>query len=67
MMDGEKKQDVDLDQRDEQGRRIYDENGEKLHWASARDRVVAWVLALIVIGITIAMAYAISTGDFFRH
>lgn len=67
MMDEEKRQDVDLDQLDEQGRRIYDENGEKLHWASRRDRVVAWVLALIVIGITIAMAYAISTGDFFRH
>lgn len=66
-MDEEKRQDVDLDQLDERGRRIYDENGEKLHWASRRDRAVAWVLALIVIGITIAMAYAISTGDFFRH
>lgn len=66
-MEEEKRQEVDLDARDEQGRRVYDENGEKLHWASRRDRVVAWALALIVIAITIAMAYAISTGDFFRH
>lgn len=67
MMEEKQGQEIDLNARDEQGRRIYDENGEKLHWASRRDRVVAWVLALIVIGITIAMAYAISTGDFFRH
>lgn len=67
MMDEEKKQNVDLEARDEQGRRVFDENGEKIHWASKRDRVVAWALALIVIGITVAMAYAISTGDFFRH
>lgn len=67
MMEEKQSQEIDLNARDEQGRRIYDENGEKLHWASRRDRVVAWALALIVIGITIAMAYAISTGDFFRH
>ncbi len=52
---------------DDQGRRVYNENGEKIHWASKRDRVVALVLALIVIAITVAMAYSISTGDFFRH
>lgn len=66
-MDDQKRQEVDLTARDEQGRRVYNDNGEKLHWASRRDRVVAWVLALVVIGITLAMAYAISTGDFFRH
>lgn len=66
-MDEEKRQDVDLDATDEQGRRVYDETGEKIHWATGRERIIAWVLALIVIAITIAMAYAISTGDFFRH
>ena len=52
---------------DDQGRRVFDENGERIHWASKRDRVVALILALIVIAITIAMAYSISVGDFFRH
>ncbi len=52
---------------EDQVRRVYNENGEKIHWASRRDRVVALVLALIVIAITVAMAYSISTGDFFRH
>ena len=51
---------------DEQGRRVYDDNGEKIHWATPAQRVVAFVLALAVIGITIAMAYAIAVGDFFR-
>ena len=51
---------------DEQGRRVYDDNGEKIHWATPGQRVIAFVLALIVIGITIAMAYAIAVGDFFR-
>ena len=51
---------------DEQGRRVYDDNGEKIHWATPAQRVIALVLALIVIGITIAMAYSISVGDFFR-
>lgn len=50
---------------DEQGRPLVDENGEPIRWATPRDRVVAWVLALIVIGITIAFAYAIATGDIF--
>lgn len=67
MMDQEKRQDVDLNAVDEQGRKVYDETGEKIHWATGRERIIAWVLALIVIAITIAMAYAISTGDFFRH
>ncbi len=67
MMDEKKREDIDLSALDDQGRRVYDEAGEKLHWATPRERVIAWVLALIVIGITIAMAYAISTGDFFRH
>ncbi len=52
---------------DEQGRRKFDEYGNPIHWASTRDRVVALILALIVIAITVAMAYSISTGDFFRH
>ena len=54
------------DEYDEKGRRIYNEYGEKIHWASPRDRVVALILALVVIIITIAMAYSISVGDFFR-
>ena len=57
---------VDLDQVDAQGRRVYNEYGEKIHWVSKRDRVVALILALVVIAITIAMAYSISVGDFFR-
>ncbi len=52
---------------DDQGRRKFDENGEPIHWASKRDRVVALVLALIVIAITIAMAYSLSTGEFVRQ
>ncbi len=52
---------------DDQGRRKFDENGEPIHWASKRDRVVAFILALIVIAITVAMAYSLSTGDFVRH
>lgn len=67
MMDEEKRQDVDLNAVDAQGRKVYDEAGEKIHWATGRERLIAWVLALIVIGITLAMVYAISTGDFFRH
>ncbi len=66
-MDEENKvpdQSVELD---EQGRRKFDENGEPIHWASRRDRVVALILALIVIAITFAMAYSLSTGDFVRH
>lgn len=66
-MDEENKAPEQLDELDEQGRRVFDENGERIHWASRRDRVVALILALIVIAITIAMAYSISTGDFFRH
>ncbi len=66
-MEEENKQEVDLNAVDDQGRRVYDEFGEKIRWATPRDRVVAWVLALIVIAITIAMAYSIAVGDFFRH
>lgn len=66
-MDEENKVPEQLDEMDDQGRRVYNENGEKIHWASKRDRVVALILALIVIAITVAMTYSISTGDFFRH
>ncbi len=66
-MDEENKAPEQLDELDDQGRRVYNENGEKIHWASKRDRVVALVLALIVIAITVAMAYSIAVGDFFRH
>lgn len=52
---------------DEQGRRLFDENGQPIRWATPRDRVVAWVLALIVIAITIAFAWSIATGDLFRR
>ena len=62
----EKDKDIDLNQVDEKGRHVYNEYGEKIHWVSKRDRVVALILALVVIAITIAMAYSISVGDFFR-
>lgn len=50
---------------DELGRHLVDEDGAPIRWATPRDRVVAWALALVVIGITIALAYAIATGDIF--
>ena len=49
--------------RDDQGRRLFDENGEPIHWATPSQRVIAWVLALIVIAITFAFAYSLATGD----
>lgn len=52
---------------DEQGRRLFDENGQPIRWATPRDRVVAFLLALVVIAITIAFAYSIATGDLFRR
>ena len=52
--------------RDNQGRRVLDESGQPIHWATKSERVIALVLALIVVGITIAMAYAIAVGDFFH-
>ena len=52
--------------RDDQGRRVFDDRGDPIHWATPGQRVIALVLALIVIGITIAMAYSIAVGDFFR-
>lgn len=52
-------------ERDELGRRKFDENGEKIHWATRSQRITAWVLAIIVILITLAYAYSISTGDLF--
>ena len=51
---------------DEQGRRVFDDNGDKIHWATRYERIVALILALVVIAITIAMAYSIAVGDFFR-
>ena len=62
----EKEKEVDLDQVDEKGRRVYNEYGEKIHWATPAQRVIAFILALIVIAITVAMAYSIAVGDFFR-
>lgn len=52
---------------DEQGRRVLDDNGEPIHWATKWERVVAFILALVVIGITIAFAYSLSTGDLIRR
>ncbi len=40
---------------------------EPIHWATKKERVIAWVLAIIVILITLAYAYSIATGDLFRH
>lgn len=64
-MDEEKKQEPVL--RDEQGRRVLDDNGQPIHWATKYERVVALVLALVVIAITIAFAYSLSTGDLIRR
>lgn len=50
---------------DSQGRHLVDEDGQPIRWATPGQRVIAWVLAGIVIAITIAFAYAISTGDIF--
>ena len=52
--------------RDDQGRRLFDESGQPIHWATKSERVIALILALVVIAITIAMAYSIAVGDFFR-
>ena len=52
---------------DEEGNPVLDEQGEVVRWATKGQRVIALILALVVIAITIAMAYSISTGDFFRH
>ena len=52
--------------RDDQGRRVLDETGQPIHWATKPERVIAFILALAVMGITIAMAYSIAVGDFFR-
>lgn len=53
--------------RDEKGRRLFDENGQPIHWATRYERIVALVLALVVIAITIAFAYSLSTGDLIRR
>lgn len=58
---------MDEKEKDEQGRRVLDDNGEPIHWATRRERVVAFILALVVIGITIAFAYSLSTGDLIRR
>lgn len=57
--------DPKFEERDELGRRKYDENGEKIHWATKSQRITAWVLAIIVILITLSYAYSIYTGDLF--
>ncbi len=51
---------------DEKGRRLFDENGQPIHWATPRERVTAFILALVVIAITIAVAYSLAVGDFIR-
>lgn len=53
--------------RDSQGRRLFDDDGQPIHWATPRERVIAFVLALVVIAITLAFAYSLSTGDLFRR
>lgn len=40
---------------------------EKIHWATKKERIIAWVLAVIVIIITLAYTYSIATGSLFRH
>ena len=52
---------------DEKGRRLFDEFGQPIHWATRYERIVALVLALVVIAITIAFAYSLSTGDLIRR
>ncbi len=39
----------------------------RIKWATKKERIIAWVLAIIVILITLAYAYSIATGDLFRH
>lgn len=51
---------------DEKGRRLFDELGQPIHWAAPRERVTAFILALVVIAITIAVAYSLAVGDFIR-
>ena len=51
---------------DEKGRRLFDEFGQPIHWATPRERVTAFILALVVIAITIAVAYSLAVGDFIR-
>ena len=46
---------------------MLDDNGEPIHWATKWERVVAFILALVVIAITIAFAYSLSTGDLIRR
>lgn len=65
-MDEEKLVQEDAPLLDDQGRRVLDDNGQPIHWATKGERVIAFILALVVIGITIAMAYSIAVGDFFR-
>lgn len=36
-------------------------------WATKKERIIAWVLAVIVILITLAYTYSIATGELFRH
>ncbi len=52
---------------DGQGRRLFDDQGQPIHWATPRDRAVALFLALVVIAITIAFTWSIATGDLFRR
>lgn len=66
-MSEEKRSPEEQPQVDQQGRRLFDEKGQPIRWATPRDRVVAWVLALIVIAITIAFTWSIATGDLFRR
>ncbi len=40
---------------------------EPIHWATKKERVIAWILAIIVILITLAYTYSIATGDLFHH
>lgn len=52
---------------DEHGEPVLDERGEPLFWATRGQRLLALLGALAVIAVTVAFAYALSTGDLFFH
>ncbi len=52
---------------DQEGNPVLDERGEVVRWATRKQRVIALILALVVIAITLAFVYSLSTGDLIRR
>ncbi len=57
----ESEKDLDVNEAEDTSRK------EPVHWATKRERIIAWVLAVIVILITLAYTYSIATGRLFRY